>query len=76
MCIRDRVEYCPCMVAVDCWGLMKELLQSVVGSVADTPPPVLKNKQDELYSPSITMSQYLDIFNNFRKLAATNQIGR
>ena len=64
------------MVAVDCWGLMKELLQSVVGSVADAPPPVLKNKQDELYSPSITMSQYLDIFNNFRKLAAANQIGR
>ena len=71
-----QVEYCPCVLAVDCWGLMRELLQSVVGNVADGPPPVLKNKQDELYSPSITMSQYLDIFNNFRKLVAANQIGR
>ncbi|XP_076447754.1 mediator of RNA polymerase II transcription subunit 20-like isoform X2 [Babylonia areolata] len=71
-----EVEYCPCVVAVDCWGLMKELLQSVMGSVAEAPPPVLKNKQDELYSPSITMAQYLDIFNNFRKLAAAAPLGR
>ena len=64
------------MVAVECWSLMKELLLSVVGSVAESPPPVLKNKQDDLYTPSITMSQYLDIFNNFRKLASANPISR
>nr|KAG5711263.1 hypothetical protein BaRGS_005960 [Batillaria attramentaria] len=71
-----EVEYCPCVVSSDCWLLMKELLHSVVGAVADQPPPMLKNKMDEIYSPGVTMSQYLDIFNNFRKLASANQIGR
>lgn len=71
-----EVEYCPCVVSSDCWLLMKELLHSIVGSVADQPPPILKNKMEEVYSAGITMSQYLDIFNNFRKLAAASQIAR
>lgn len=55
---------------------MKELLQTVVGNLADSPPSVLKMKMDELYTPSITMSQYLELFNNFRKMAAPTQISR
>lgn len=73
-----EVEYCPCVVAADCWGLMKELLQSVIGSLAESPPPNLKSQQDGIFSPSVTMSQYLEIFNNFRKIAAspTNPLSR
>lgn len=73
-----EAEYCPCVVATDCWGLLKELLQSVIGSLADSPPLILKRDQESHFSPSITMSQYLDIFNNFRKIAAspTNPMSR
>lgn len=70
------MEYSPCVLASDCWGLMKELLQTVVGNLADSPPSVLKMKMDELYTPAITMSQYLELFNNFRKMATPTQISR
>ena len=62
-----QVEYCPCVILNDCWNMMKELLQSMVGNSAETPPPVLKHKPDTEYSPSDTILQYLEHFNNFRK---------
>lgn len=62
-----KVEYCPCVILNECWNMMKELLQSMVGNSAETPPPVLKHKPDTVYTPSDTILQYLDHFNNFRK---------
>lgn len=62
-----QVEYCPCVILNECWNMMKELLQSMVGNSAETPPPVLKHKPDTVYTPSDTILQYLDHFNNFRK---------
>ncbi|XP_046542963.1 mediator of RNA polymerase II transcription subunit 20-like [Haliotis rubra] len=67
-----EVEYCPCVVPNDCWNLMKELLQSILGSsITDNPPSYLKSKMDILYSTTDTMSQYLEHFNNIRKSAST-----
>lgn len=62
-----EVEYCPCIILNECWNMMKELLQSMVGNSAETPPLVLKHKPDTVYTPSDTILQYLDHFNNFRK---------
>ncbi|KAH9507929.1 mediator complex subunit Med20 [Bulinus truncatus] len=71
--LKKKVEYCPSVVASDCWNLMKELLQSLIGNIAESPPPTLKMKMDEVYTPAMTMLQYLDHFNNFRKAAAVSQ---
>lgn len=62
-----QIEYCPCSVANDCWNIMKEMAQSIVGNIADNPPPYLKSKPDPIYTPSDTVNQYLEHFNNFRK---------
>ncbi|XP_059143401.1 mediator of RNA polymerase II transcription subunit 20-like isoform X2 [Physella acuta] len=68
-----EVEYCPSVVTSECWNMLKELLQSLIGNIADSPPQSLKVKMDETYVPSFTMAQYLDHFNNFRKAAAMSQ---
>ncbi|KAJ8302039.1 hypothetical protein KUTeg_021026 [Tegillarca granosa] len=71
-----EVEYCPCVVPNDCWNLMKEMLQSIVGNVAENPPPYIKNKLDTLYTPADTINQYLEHFNNFRKSVTVAQQNR
>ncbi|BFZ08473.1 hypothetical protein BsWGS_11512 [Bradybaena similaris] len=68
-----EAEYCPCVVASECWNMLKELLQSLIGNIAESPPSALKVKMDEIYTPATTMLQYLDHFNNFRKAAAMSQ---
>ena len=49
---------------------MKEISQSLIGLAADSPPGVVKNKMDAIYTPSDTIKQYLEHFNNFRKTAS------
>ncbi|RUS80494.1 hypothetical protein EGW08_011745 [Elysia chlorotica] len=71
-----EVEYCPSAIAADCWNLMKELLQSLIGGVAESPPRSLKPKMEEVYTPATTMLQYLNHFNNFRTAAAMSQPAR
>ena len=71
-----QMEYLPCVVASDCWNLMKEMAQSIVGNVADTPPVYFKSKTDPIYTPSDTVNQYLEHFNNFRKTAVQGQPSR
>ena len=71
-----QVEYRACVVIGDCWGLLRELLQSIVGGVAESLPPALAGKQDDIYVPSLTMLQYLDIFNTFRKGTPVSEILR
>lgn len=61
------------MFASECWNMLKELLQSLIGNIAESPPSALKVKMDEIYTPATTMLQYLDHFNNFRKAAAMSQ---
>jgi len=51
------------------------MMQNFMGSVVDHPPAVIKNKKEAFYSPSDTVSQYLEHFNNFRK-AVLNQAAR
>jgi len=68
-----QVEYCPSVIPNDCWNLMKEMLQSIVGNVAESPPSYIKAKMDSVYTPSDTINQYLEHFNNFRKSATTSQ---
>ena len=52
---------------------MKELMQSFMGSVVENMPTQVKNKLDDMYTPSDTINQYLEHFNSFRKTTATTQ---
>ncbi|XP_041348788.1 mediator of RNA polymerase II transcription subunit 20-like [Gigantopelta aegis] len=67
-----EVEYGPCVVLGDCWNLLKELLQSIIGNAAESPPPLLKSKMDATYTPSDTILQYLEHFSNCKKMAVTS----
>lgn len=66
-----QVEYCPCVVPGDCWNLMKEFMQSFLGSSVPELPSVFAAKPEGLFAPADsidTMTQYLELFNKLRKL--------
>ncbi|XP_064632883.1 mediator of RNA polymerase II transcription subunit 20-like [Lineus longissimus] len=65
-----ELEYGPCVVPVDCWNLMKELLQGFMGNHAENLSIYLKGKMEQVYAPLDTMQQYLEHFNNFRKVSS------
>jgi len=65
-----EVEYCPCVVPNNCWGILQEFMQGFLGScVSSTPPQYISNKGTETFTPSDTVQQYLEHFNIFRKTA-------
>ncbi|CAL9704699.1 unnamed protein product [Knipowitschia caucasica] len=69
--ISVEVEYCPCIVPGDCWNLMKEFMQSILGPNVPELPSVFTVKPEGLFAPSDiidTMTQYLELFNKLRKL--------
>ncbi|OWK51767.1 Mediator of RNA polymerase II transcription subunit 20 [Lonchura striata] len=65
--ISVEVEYCPCVIANDCWNLLMEFMQSFMGSHTPGVPPVFSSKHDSTYSPGDTMVQYMELFNKIRK---------
>jgi mediator of RNA polymerase II transcription subunit 20 len=65
-----EVEYCPGVVPNNCWGILAEFMQGLLGNcVPSTPPAYISKKGGETYTPSDTVQQYLDHFNQFRKTA-------
>ncbi len=65
-----QVEYCACVIPGDCWNLLKEYMQSFLGSNTPELPAVFTNKAEGLYAPvdcTDTMSQYLELFGKVRK---------
>ncbi|XP_025937044.1 mediator of RNA polymerase II transcription subunit 20 isoform X4 [Apteryx rowi] len=62
-----HVEYCPCVIANDCWNLLIEFMQSFMGSHTPGIPSVFGTKHDSIYSPADTMVQYMELFNKIRK---------
>ncbi|TRZ09258.1 hypothetical protein HGM15179_017850 [Zosterops borbonicus] len=65
--ISVEVEYCPCVIANDCWNLLMEFMQSFMGSHVPGMPSVFGSKHDSAYSPGDTMVQYMELFNKIRK---------
>ncbi|XP_064588953.1 mediator of RNA polymerase II transcription subunit 20 [Zonotrichia leucophrys gambelii] len=65
--ISVEVEYCPCVIANDCWNLLMEFMQSFMGSHTPGIPSVFGSKHDSAYSPGDTMVQYMELFNKIRK---------
>nr|CAB3263732.1 mediator of RNA polymerase II transcription subunit 20-like [Phallusia mammillata] len=66
--ISVELEYAPCVYARDCWGMMSEMLQSIIGEQAPPSlPSNLQPKGTERFSPELTMQQYVEMFNNIRK---------
>lgn len=65
--ISVEVEYCPCVIANDCWNLLMEFMQSFMGSHTPGIPTVFGTKHDSVYSPADTMVQYMELFNKIRK---------
>ena len=62
-----QVEYCPCVIANDCWNLLMEFMQSFMGNHTPGIPSVFGTKHDSIYSPADTMVQYMELFNKIRK---------
>ncbi|XP_066060052.1 mediator of RNA polymerase II transcription subunit 20 isoform X1 [Chamaea fasciata] len=65
--ISVEVEYCPCVIANDCWNLLMEFMQSFMGSHVPGVPAVFGSRHDGAYSPGDTMVQYMELFNKIRK---------
>jgi len=65
-----EVEYCPCVIVNNCWGILQEFMQGFLGScVNNIPPQYFNNKGGETFTPVDTIQQYLEHFNIFRKTA-------
>ena len=65
-----EVEYCPGIVVNNCWGILHEFIQGLLGScVNNLPPPYFNNRGGETFTPVDTIQQYLEHFNIFRKTA-------
>ena len=72
-----QVEYRPCVIASNCWELIREFLQGFMGSHVPnaipayftTQSPMNPNhtKQNDIYQPIDTIQQYLEHFGNYRK---------
>ena len=64
------MEYCPCVIVNNCWGILQEFMQEFLGScVNNIPPQYFNNKGGETFTPVDTIQQYLEHFNIFRKTA-------
>uniref|UniRef100_A0A2P2I5E3 Mediator of RNA polymerase II transcription subunit 20 n=1 Tax=Hirondellea gigas TaxID=1518452 RepID=A0A2P2I5E3_9CRUS len=62
-----EVEYLSCCVPSLCWAMLREFLQSFMGScVPSQAPSYLQNHFHDVYGPQDTMQQYLEKFNEFR----------
>ncbi|XP_032819345.1 mediator of RNA polymerase II transcription subunit 20 [Petromyzon marinus] len=69
-----EVEYCPCVVPSDCWGLLQEFMQALLGPHAPVSPPTAGAGRADgatggaaLYTAADTMVQYMELFNRMRK---------
>lgn len=78
-----EVEYRPCVIASNCWELIREFVQGFMGSaVGNTipayfsmPNPANHIKQNDIYQPMDTIQQYLEHFGSYRKQMKTPMAG-
>lgn len=61
-----EVEYGPCVVAAQCWDLMKEFMAGFMSPSRD-PHPHLQGRMNELFTPVDTIHQYNEYFNSLKK---------
>lgn len=65
-----ELEYLPCLDVQQCWGLIGEFLSSFMDPSFTLPAaPKCSNKATELFCPSDTILQYIEVFNTYRKSA-------
>lgn len=65
-----ELEYLPCLDVQQCWGLIGEFLSSFMDPSFTLPTaPKCSNKTTELFCPSDTILQYIEVFNTYRKSA-------
>ncbi|XP_071526179.1 mediator of RNA polymerase II transcription subunit 20 [Panulirus ornatus] len=63
-----EVEYLPCVTPALCWSLIREFMQSFMGScVQPGPPPYIQNRFHDIHTPQDTVQQYVEKFNEFRE---------
>ncbi|XP_042241180.1 mediator of RNA polymerase II transcription subunit 20-like [Homarus americanus] len=62
-----EVEYLPCVTPALCWSLVREFMQSFMGScVKPTLPSYLQTRLHDIHTPQDTVQQYVEKFNEFR----------
>nr|XP_053650566.1 LOW QUALITY PROTEIN: mediator of RNA polymerase II transcription subunit 20-like [Cherax quadricarinatus] len=63
-----EVEYLPCVSPALCWSLIREFMQSFMGScVKPTPPNYLQAHYQDIHTPQDTVQQYVEKFNEIRE---------
>lgn len=72
-----EVEYRPCVIAANCWDLLREFMQGFMGSQVSNAIPAFFNtpsitnpsllKINDVFQPIDTVNLYLDHFSNYRK---------
>lgn len=72
-----ELEYLPCLDVQQCWGLISEFLSSFMDPSFMLPPaPKCSNKTNELFCPSDTILQYIEVFNTYRKSAGAPSLSQ
>lgn len=68
--IAIEVEYTPCLYVKECWNLLLEMFQSILGAQAPSSEnqTYQKLKPMDMYTSEHTTLQYIEVFNNFRKV--------
>ena len=57
----------PCIYPRDCWSLMLEMLQTLIGDQAPSGPPTILVNKPDITLAELMVTQYVDMFNNIRK---------
>ncbi|XP_039258933.1 mediator of RNA polymerase II transcription subunit 20-like [Styela clava] len=71
--IAVEIEYTPCLYVKECWNLLLEIFQNILGPQAPTSENPLFQKlksTDIIYTAEHTSLQYIEVFNNFRKVTS------
>ncbi|WAR26917.1 MED20-like protein, partial [Mya arenaria] len=64
-----EVEYCPCAIPGECWELMKEMMQSFMGTLVENPPMAVKNKKRISFIHPLTLLLFRQKYNNYNAMA-------
>lgn len=62
-----QVEFTPCLYPRECWSLMLEMMQTLIGDQAPSSLPTAIINKPDISLPELMTIQYVEMFNNIRK---------
>lgn len=63
-----EIEYTPCVFAKDCWNILQEIMQMILGDQTPSVLPLsMSARPNDVFTPEHTVQQYIEMFNNIRR---------